>query len=151
MRHDPVSEDVSDEVIEQYKAAWKKHGFPDADFGLVGQHSNGVSNNIFDKSYQPLGEHWLWVAVLLEAVADYKKTSHYWDQPCIECHDNQACLHVVNGRIHRKGQWQGWDACEHNHSYHRCAHDWLLGESCADICDLLGVDVSYFRAKMEIV
>ncbi len=133
-RHDPMTEIVNSQTIEQYKSEWKKHGFPDVDFGLKGNRSPGVSNNYHDVTYQPMEEQWLWVAVILEAIADYNQTSVYHKKWCVDC---TQPADKINKKVRR-------------HTNQECAANWLAGPDCKMTCEMLGIDVGYFLKQIGV-
>ena len=55
---------ITKDVIDSYKREWKKHGFPDVDFGARG------AGNLNDPTSRPTQEAILWSCVLRQAFMD---------------------------------------------------------------------------------
>ncbi len=130
-------------MIEQYKAWWKQHGFPNVD--LTYGSRVGVEG-INEPRHQPTNEQWLWVAVLKEAIDDFNKTSVHWDKPCYDCHE----LHCSIPPKYPYNTHAGLRQCPHYHNQQRCAAIWMAGRDCEEVCNLLGIDVGYFRKKVGV-
>jgi hypothetical protein len=109
---------VDAEMIEQYKAWWAKHGFPDVDLQNGAHIKNG---NLNDPNFSPTPEALLWSCVLSEAFVDLELGRKL----------NPSAAHAKLAAE----AWNWFDSPSNQPGSFR----W--------VCDSLGFDVAYIRKK----
>jgi len=105
-------------MIEQYKAWWRKHGFPDVDLQNGGRIKNGTLN---EPAHGPTPEALLWSCVLSEAFVDLE----------LGRKPNPS-------EAHRELAFEAWEWFD-SPSSQPGSFRW--------VCEMLNFDVSYIRKK----
>lgn len=122
----PEEANPTAQEMEQYKAYWKRRGFPDVkgDARVERGHTVSTGLDYDDPSYQPIPERDLWECVLKEAIDDAKGVGMAAFHPC-EC-----------GNRHATNQ--------------TCARIWLDSEDFIETCNLLGLEPKYVRKQAGV-
>ena len=139
----PAGDIPTVQEIEAYKQYWHKHGFPNMDHGLTRRDHYNEPNNC---SWQPTAEYQMWTEMIQFAMTDAKGLTKDSSKECRDCHDNQPCGCMINGRV-RKPAMQVRQ-CPYYHNHRQCAARWFASPDFVELCDLMHIEVSYFRRKL---
>jgi len=124
---------ITAEIVEAYRREWAMKGFPD----VGGGKQVDVLNNP-TAQWEP--EARLMAQVLKEAVDDYMQRGGMWSKRCPD-HPQPKCRCKHSSGSHSV-------SCEHTHTYHRCAVEWLASKDFETLAEHLGLDPGYFRRQL---